>query len=93
MVLLPPLGLTLNAWFVTNGLWAKNCTHKQVVCSEYVVSDRVIMGVISIVACCHIVSFVCLFGLSDSSSCILLNCKLVGQPFTKRQKSKVFSMQ
>jgi len=35
MVLLPPLGLTLNAWFVTNGLWAKNCMHMQVVWSEH----------------------------------------------------------
>ena len=26
MVLLPLLGLTLNAWFTTNGMWAKNCT-------------------------------------------------------------------
>jgi len=41
------------------------------------------MGVISIVACCYIVSFVHLFGLSDSSSSIRLNRKLVGQPFTK----------
>jgi len=48
------------------------------------------MGVISIVACCHIVR---LLGLSDGSSCIRLNCKLVDQPFTKRQKSKMFSMQ
>jgi len=39
------------------------------------------MGVIS-------VSFVRLFGLSDSSSCIRLNCKLVGQPFPKCQKPK-----
>ena len=31
MVLLPPLGVTLNAWFTTNGRWAKNCTHMQVV--------------------------------------------------------------
>ena len=27
MVLLPPLGVTLNAWFTTNGRGAKNCTH------------------------------------------------------------------
>ena len=31
----PPFGLTLNAWFVTNGLWAKNCMHMQVVWSEH----------------------------------------------------------
>jgi len=51
------------------------------------------MGVISFVACRHIVSFMRLFGLFDSSSCIRLNCKLVGQTFTERQKSKMFSMQ
>jgi len=55
--------------------------------------NRVIMGVISIIACCHIVSFVPLFGLSHSSSYIRLICKLVGQPFTKHQKSKMLSMQ
>jgi len=47
------------------------------------------MGVTSIVACCHSVGFVRVFGLSDSSSCICLNNKLVGQPFTKRQKSNM----
>jgi len=47
------------------------------------------MGVTSIFACCHSVGFVRVFGLSDSSSCICLNYKLVGQPFTKRQKSNM----
>ena len=27
MVLLPLLGVTLNAWFTTTGMWAENCTH------------------------------------------------------------------
>ena len=56
-------------------------------------NNRVIMGVISIVAYYHIESFARLFVVSDSSSCIRLNCNLVGQLFTKRQKSKMFSMQ
>ena len=49
------------------------------------------MGVTSIVACCHSVGFVHVFRLSDNSSCICLNYKLVGhgQPFTKRQKSNM----
>jgi len=33
-----------------------------------------------------------LFGHSDGSSCICLNYKLVGQPFTKRQKSRICSV-
>jgi len=39
MILLSPLGVTLNAWFVTNGLRAKNCTHMHVVWSEHAIIE------------------------------------------------------